>query len=772
MKYTRLLALLGAVMLVGACSQKNQPEPESATVLNRSDIENHVVQNDNSSDGEVASKATKEALLKEMDGAVKQLAKAKTLDESFRIAESLENLGRDIAPELQERVKTLPELPRIAGWRAVWTLGSINNNGWDKAIDGLLAIVVGDGDVAVRVSSAEVLGALASTRHEEKLSKALNDQVFTPEVKVQLAVALWRSSKDIEATKVLREMLKSENDSFKIQAALALGEINQLTSDAKPILEMIADEPTLRGRTAKRALDYERAIKRFEAALENKLPGQEKVEKIDTRLLDSVEQMIKERYIYPDAVSGRKLLYAAASGMLEGLDPYTCLLEDNQLRDAGEIRRFAVPTLGIMLGSAKMDEKREIRLIRVLSVRPGGPAELAGIRPGDRIYRVLRGVTEQQIHDLRLDSSDLPDESHPFQTLPLDEAISEFHGAIGTMVGLNIMRDGWLLSRWVHVTHTTPNTNGVLYEELPGKLGMIHVAELNAASVQKVTEAKSALKEAGAKAIILDLRNCAGGSVEAATKIAGLFLPKDTLVTYSSGRSAELAPTTKFITANESPDTETPLVVLINGGTADAGEVLAGALREHERAKTAGSKTFGRAIVQELIPLSAVELEEDGRQAALLLTVARFRAPVSELEFYDRGVEADVELTPVLFEGWIYDQFELLRESAAVRDYVTSLVSEENMEVARKLARSDGNKPSAYPGFDAMFGKVKDTHLSKEQVRFLVREQLRKRLVIDGVEINKVDLQEDTVFTGAVKQAAKSAGIDLSEIPEYSMISK
>ena len=221
MKYTRLLALLGAVMLIGACSQKNQPEPESATVLNRSDIENHVVQNDNSSDGEVASKATKEALLKEMDGAVKQLAKAKTLDESFRIAESLENLGRDIAPELQERVKTLPELPRIAGWRAVWTLGSINNNGWDKAIDGLLAIVVGDGDVAVRVSSAEVLGALASTRHEEKLSKALNDQVFTPEVKVQLAVALWRSSKDIEATKVLREMLKSENDSFKIQAALA-----------------------------------------------------------------------------------------------------------------------------------------------------------------------------------------------------------------------------------------------------------------------------------------------------------------------------------------------------------------------------------------------------------------------------------------------------------------------------------------------------------------------------------------------------------------------
>lgn len=772
MKYTRIIVLMGIFMLAGACSQKNQTEQAEPAIIDRSQLENHVVQKDGSSDGEVASGATREALLKELESSIALLTKAKSLDESFRIAESIENLGRDVAPELQERAKTLPELPRIAAWRAVWTLGSINNNGWDKAIDGLMAIVVGDGEVEIRVAAAEVMGALASTRHEEKLRKALNEQVFTPEVKVQLAVALWRSSKDIEATKVLREMLKSENDSFKIQAALALGEINQLTADAKPILEMIADEPTLRGRAAKRALDYERAIKRFEAALERKLPGQAKVEKVDTRLLDSVETMIKERYIYPDAVSGRKLLYAAASGMLEGLDPYTCLLEGNQLRDAGEIRRFAVPTLGIMLGSAKMDEKREIRLIRVLSVRPGGPADEAGIRPGDRIYRVLRGVTLDGIHKLRLDSSNLPEEEKPFQTLPLDEAISQFHGALGSMVGLNIMRDDWLLSRWVHVTHSAPQSDSVHYEELPGKLGMIHVAELSAASPQRVKEAQAALKEAGVKAVILDLRNCAGGSVDAATRIAGLFLPKGTLVTYSSGRSAELAPTTKYLTDNESPDTATPLVVLINGGTADAGEILAGALRQHKRATTAGSRTFGRAIVQELIPLNATELEEDGKQAALLLTVARFRGPVSEIEYYDLGVEADTELKPQLFESWVYDQYEELREATEVSEFVATLTSADNLESARKLARGDARKTDLYPGFAALYAKLSNTHLSKENVRYLVRAELRKKLAADGVEINKVDLQEDTVFTGAVKEAAKVAGIDLSKIPEYSMISK
>ena len=772
MKFTRILALMTLLLLGVACSRQEQPEPAPQPTADRTDLDHYVVQEDKEGQGEVARKATHESLLKELDALLTQLSAAKDLHESFRIVESIEDLGRDIAPELITRVAKLPELPRIAGWRAVWTLGSINNNGWDTGVNGLLAIITGEGTVENRVAAAEVLGAVASTRHADLLRKALNEQVFTPEVKVQLAVALWRSAKETEATKVLREMLNSENDSFKIQAAVALGEINQLTADAKEVLEIIADEPTLRGRTAKRALDYERAIKRFEAALEHKLPGQEKVEKIDTKLLDSIEKMIKERYIYADDVSGRKLLYAAASGMLEGLDPYTCLLEDNQLRDAGEIRRFAVPTLGLTLGSAKMDPKREVRLIRVLSVRPEGPADKAGIRPGDRIYRVIRGATQQRIHDLRISTDDLPDEKHPFQTLPMDEAITQFGGGIGTMVGLSIMRDEWLLSRWVGVTHAEPDPEPVRFEMLPGKLGMISVDELTAASPARVKEAMDKLKEAEVKAIILDLRSCAGGSVEAATQVAGMFLPKDTLVTYSSGRSEELAKTAKYTTSNASPDTTTPLTVLINGGTADAGEVLAGALRQHKRAKTAGAKTFGRAIVQELIPIRASELEEDSKQAALLLTVARYYGPVSELYYYDRGVDVDVALKPNLFESWVYDAFEKLREDKLVAGYVEKLVAEGDKEKLAQLARSDGHKTDAYAGFDEMYAEAADTHLTKEDVRYLVRAELRKRLMAEGVALNKVDLQEDIVFVGAVKEAAKAAGIDLSEIPEYRMISK
>jgi carboxyl-terminal processing protease len=772
MKYARFFTLLLVALAAVACSRAEQTVTQEPAPAGREHTDSAVVQSDSGSDGEVAGKAAREAALKELDASIEQLRKADNLHDAFRIAEAIENLGRGIAPELQEKVKSLPELPRVAGWRAVWTLGTLRNKGWDKGVQGLLAIVVGEGPVDVRVAAAEVLGSVASERHKDILAKALHEQVFAPEVKVQLAVALWRTSKDTAATKVLREMLGSDNDSFKIQAALALGEIYQLTADAKEVLEVIADEPTLRGRTARRALDYERALKRLDAAMQGRLPGQKPVEPVDTRLLDAVEQMLKERYIYPDAISGRKLLYAAASGMLDGLDPYTCLLEDGQLRNAGEIRRFAAPTLGIMLGSARMQENRELRLTRILSVRPGSPADRAGLRPGDRVYRVLRGVSQDRVRALRLDSDDLPEEATSFQLLQLDEAIGQFHGALGTSVGLNIMRDGWLLSRWVHLVHEEPDINPVSHEMLPGGIGMIHINELSATSPARTKEAMAELRKAEAKAIILDLRNCAGGSVEAATQVAAMYLPSDTLVTWSTGRSAELAPKKEYRTTGGEPDTETPLTVLINGGTADAGEVLAGALREHGRAKTSGERTFGRAIVQELIPLTGLELEEDKRQAALLLTVARYYAPVSELPYYDRGVEPDKELTPKLFEGWIYDQFDVLRGGKALADYLDALQGGLEADALRKLARGDARRTEVYPGFDEFYAKVEDTRLEREDVRYLLRAELRKRLLAGGADIYQVDLQEDTVFTGAVKEAARAAGIDLSEIPEYSMISK
>lgn len=762
MKSRFLLAALAFALIASCSRQAEEPAPAPKPQAESTAQENAFVQADNSGAAEAARKASREELVKQLADLLGKLEKTTDLGEAFKLAEAIEDLGKDVRPELEAGVGKLPELPRIAGLRALWTL-----EGWDPGVSGLLAIVEGQGAIETRVAAAEVLGAVASTRHEAALRKSLNEKVFDPIVKVQLAVALWRSAKDTAATKVLRDLLASENESFRIAAALALGEINQLTPESKPILEQLAEEPTLRGRTARRALDYEKAIRRLEAAIESKLPGQPKVEKIDTRLLDAVEKMLKERFIYPDVISGRKLLYAAANGMLDGLDPYTCLLEDGQLRDAGELSRFSVPTLGLMLGSARFQPNRQVRLTRVLSVVPGSPADRAGIAAGDRIYRVLRGADEKKVHDLRDNKIELPEEERAFQTLPLDDAMTQLQGALGTTLGLQIMRDGWLLSRWVHLTHAETKVEPVSSEMLPGNIGMIHVAELGAAAPARIKDALAKFKADGAKALILDLRDAAGGSVEAATQVAGNFLPKDSLVTLSLGRSAELAPRTEYKTTADG-DLKLPLVVLVNGGTCDAAEVLAGALKEHKRARIAGQKTFGRSIVQTLIPLKAAELTEDKKEAALLLTVARYVGPVSQMPWYDRGVEPDTELKPRGFEGWIYDEFENAAEHPAFVSFFNDLSKALGEDKLKDLAKADGRNLEAYPGLDALY-KTLDMHTEKEELRYLVRAELRRRM---AGKIPQVDLQEDTVFTGAVKEAANVAGINLSEIPEYASLSK
>lgn len=758
----KLLVLLGAPILVVACSQNSteQSEPAPTDVERGFDLDGYVVQKDGV-DAEEAKKAT----VKELDRLVKQLSDAKDLTKAFKLAEAIEDLGKGIAPDLKKRLNDIPERPRIAALKAIWALDE-----WDTGVFGLLAIVEGEGAQDDRVAAAEVLSSLASTRHEERLKESLTKKVFSPNVRVALAVALWNSSKNTAATKILREMLESENDSFRISAALALGEINQTTKEAREILEQLAEEPTLRGKTAARALEYARAIKRLDAVLQGNHPSMPKREKIDTRLLDTLYDMIQERYIYPKSIDGRKLYYAAANGMLSELDPYTCMLEDNQLRDAANIRQFEVPSLGFTLGSARFQERGHIRVFEIMSVYPNGPASRAGLRPGDQIFRVLKNVTRNKVYELRLDDADVPFKDKTFQSLPIDEALSLLTGPEGSTLGVRVAREGWLVSRWIYLKHEVPQPPKVSHETLPGGIGMVHINALNATTVARVDEALKAFKEAESKAVILDLRNCSNGSVEAATNIAGRFLAKGTLVTESQGRSEELAPRKEFKTAFESPDTTTPVVVIVNKGTADAAEVLAGALGQHDRAKLVGETTFGRSIVTDVIPFNADELKKDGRKAALLLTVARYYGPVSKMPYFDRGVSVDTELKELAFEGWVYDELDVVRNGDAFAEYMKSVMALDEA-VKRKLAKGDDRKIENWPNFNDFFGSL-DVHLSKENVRWLVRRELRRQMLANGADINKVDLQEDEVFTGALKEAAKLANIDLSDIPEYSTIKK
>jgi hypothetical protein len=142
--------------------------------------------------------------------------------------------------------------------------------------------------------------------------------------------------------------------------------------------------------------------------------------------------------------------------------------------------------------------------------------------------------------------------------------------------------------------------------------------------------------------------------------------------------------------------------------------------------------------------------------------------PVSQMPWYDRGVEPDVVLKPRSFEGWIYDEFESARENPAFAAYFAELAKTLGEDKLAELARADGRNTAAYPGLDELHKKL-DLHTGLEELRYLVRQELRQRL---AGRIGQVDLQEDNEFTGAVKEAASVAGINLSEIPEYASLSK
>ena len=135
-------------------------------------------------------------------------------------------------------------------------------------------------------------------------------------------------------------------------------------------------------------------------------------------------------------------------------------------------------------------------------------------------------------------------------------------------------------------------------------------------------------------------------------------------------------------------------------------------------------------------------------------------------------MSVDIELKPHDFEGWIYDELEVIAEKGLVGDYVHDLLSKLEAKKLEQLANGDGRKTDGYPGFDAWFETL-GVHTDHEAVRWAVRRELRRQITEQGIiKLKKVDLQEDREFTGALKEAAMAAGIDLGSIPEYSVIEK
>jgi carboxyl-terminal processing protease len=241
-------------------------------------------------------------------------------------------------------------------------------------------------------------------------------------------------------------------------------------------------------------------------------------------------------------------------------------------------------------------DRRDASLI-VLATVPGSPADFAGVRTGDRLVAV---------------DSDLVDVTR------LDEVVRQLEGKPGTRVTFRIRRPGVRTPVILDVVRgATPRSPALEATALPGGVARIRVIRFVPGLADSVHREITALRSGGSRAVALDLRGAVGGGLSDAVALADLFLGPGKTVVVSRARPASESRT--FADSTASPFETMPLAVLVNGGTAGAAEVVAGALQDHDRAAVLGSVTFGRGVTRSTFQL--------GGGATLRLTTALWLTP-------------------------------------------------------------------------------------------------------------------------------------------------
>jgi carboxyl-terminal processing protease len=337
---------------------------------------------------------------------------------------------------------------------------------------------------------------------------------------------------------------------------------------------------------------------------------QERSEREGARLFSQVMSLVEDRFV--DTLGADALYERAARGLIEELeDPYTQLLSPK------EYQRFNTNTGG-RYGGIGMQIENQNGNITVSRVFPHTPAENAGVVEGDRIVQVEGRSTEGW---------------------QLDQVSDSLLGKPGTPVNVRFARPGVAKPIDVNFTRAVINIPAVPYAiMLDGNIGYLPLQQFNESASAEVQREAARLVREGARGLVLDLRGNTGGILDQALEISNIFLPQGREIASVRGRGF---PSQKFETENRPVVPNTPLVILTDGSTASASEIVAGALQDHDRALIVGTTSFGKGLVQTLFRL-------DGGYA-LKMTTAKWFTPTGRSIQKERTLTADgrwVEVDP------------------------------------------------------------------------------------------------------------------------------
>ena len=359
----------------------------------------------------------------------------------------------------------------------------------------------------------------------------------------------------------------------------------------------------------------------------------------ELRAFAEVFGRIKKDYVEP--ADDKTLLEDAIRGMVGGLDPHSSYLSED------EYKELQVGTSG-EFGGLGIEVGMEDGFVKVISPIDDTPAQRAGVEAGDLVIRL---------------------DDKPVKGMTLSEAVKIMRGKPGTPIVLTIVREGANQPLKIKVVRDIIKVASVKSRMLDEGFGYIRISHFQARSGDDVLKALASLKkenkQENLKGLVLDLRNNPGGVLNSAVSVSDAFLT-DGLIVYTEGRVADSK--LKFEAAPDDALDGAPIVVLVNGGSASASEIVAGALQDQKRAIVMGSQTFGKGSVQTIIPVN--------KRAAIKLTTALYYTP-SGRSIQAEGIVPDIVLQDVKVSAEEGSDLQPLKEA----------------NLSRHLQNGNGDKP-------------------------------------------------------------------------------
>lgn len=319
------------------------------------------------------------------------------------------------------------------------------------------------------------------------------------------------------------------------------------------------------------------------------------------RVFSEILSLLEANYV--EDLDSNELIDGAIKGLLKVLDPHTSYLPPESFK------AMQVETSG-KFGGLGIEISIRDGILTVVAPIEDTPADKAGMLANDKIIKI---------------------EDESTLEMNLTDAVNLLRGERGTPVKITVLREGVEKPFEVSITRDVINVKSVKFKSYNNGIGYVKIRSFSKTTSQDLDNAIMELEKGNMEKLILDLRNNPGGLLNQAVEVSDRFLPQENLIVYTQGKTEDQ--NMRFTTQNRGHHVNYPMIILVNGGSASASEIVAGALQDLNRAVIVGTQTFGKGSVQTIIPLS------DG--SALRLTTARYYTPGGRV-IQSEGITPDI----------------------------------------------------------------------------------------------------------------------------------